>query len=167
MFQPFERFQAKYINRLVSLKKIYLVTQTYRRGFDHFENVEKQNILITDYEDKVEADKHLNKFKGDKYSSIINLENEKHKEKLIEMLNINSKYCVYWAIVKDAKETMKRLDLKYKDNVRRYIANKTNLRLKPSETLQTSLVVNFGEIYLIIKAGNKPITVNFEDIEKS
>jgi hypothetical protein len=167
MFQPFERFHAKYITGLINLKKIYLVTQTYNRGFDHFENDVKTNILITDYENKVEADIHYNAVKGDKYASIMNLENEKHKEKLIEMLNVNSKYCVYWAIVKDAKSIMKTLDLKYKDNVRRYIANKTNLRLKPSETLFTSLVVNFGEIYLVIKAGNKPITVIFGDIEKS
>jgi len=167
MFQPFEKFHAQYIPGLIGLKKMYLVAQTYNRGFNHFNNEGKTNILLTDYEDLVEAQKHYNEIKGDKYAWIFELENEKHKEKLIEMVNINSKYALYWAIVKDAKEMMKKLNLKYKDNVRRYIASKTTLRIKANETLATSLQVSFGEIYLVIKANGKSIPVNFGDIEKA
>jgi len=167
MFQPFEKFNTKFLEGLIKLKKTLLVTQTYGRAFDHFESDLKTNILVTDYDNKAEAQIHLHAIKADKYAAIIDLENPAHKKKMEEMLNVNSNYQIYWAVVKDTKEIMKRLEIKYKDHIRRYIMNKTNLRPKASETVSTSLVVNYGEIYLIIKAGNSPITVKFEDIEKA
>ena len=95
MLQPFEQFKDIYIERLIKLKKVYLVSQTYKRGIDHFAEIERTNILLTDYDSYQYAQVHFNAMKGDRYASIINLEKPEHKAKLEEMLN-GQKYQSWW-----------------------------------------------------------------------
>lgn len=44
MVQPFEKFKNVYIDRLIQMKKFFLVSQTYSRGFDHFAEAHKADI---------------------------------------------------------------------------------------------------------------------------
>ena len=41
MLQPFELFKPLYIDRLAGLKKRYLVSQSYSRGFNHLDDEQK------------------------------------------------------------------------------------------------------------------------------
>src|SRR3954469_21598779 len=108
MVQPFERFKSIYIDRLIQMKKFYLVSQTYTRGFGHYDEHNKTNILVTDYDDPGLAKIHFNAVLHDKFAAVIDLRNEKHKGKIMEMLEPNSTYTLYWSIVKDAKEMEQR-----------------------------------------------------------
>ena len=72
MFQPFELFKPEYVQKLINLNKIYLVSQTYTRAFDHFEET-KTCLLFTDYDQKGLAEIHLSAVRADKYASIIDL----------------------------------------------------------------------------------------------
>ena len=166
MFQPFERFKQEYINGLIKLNKIYLVSQTYTKAFDHFEEA-KIDLLFTDYDQKGLAEIHYSAVKNDKYASIIDLTNLKHKEKVKEMLSNESKYHVYWAIVKDIREIKKRVDLKYKNNIRRYISQNTDWRIGSDEIIKPSLQVVFGELFIILKRGSQSRRVKFDEIEKA
>ncbi len=121
MIQPFEIFKAVYIERLIQLNKIYLVSQSYNRAFDHTAYVHKINLLFTDYDDPGLAKIHLNAIKHDKFGAIINLRNEKHLEKIKTMLTSSSNYALYWSIVRDVKQMQQRLNTRYSDNIRRYI----------------------------------------------
>ena len=122
MLQPFEQFEDTYIDRLIKLKKVYLVSQSYTRGIDHFVEPERTNIILTDYDNLQYAQVHFNAVKGDKYASIIFLNKAEHKAKLGEMLS-GDKYAVYWSIVKSADQLVKSLDDKYPDHIKRYIQN--------------------------------------------
>jgi hypothetical protein len=166
MFQPFELFKPEYINRLIKMDKIYLVSQSYDKAFDHFEAT-KTDILLTDYDQLGLAQIHLSAVKHDKYASIINLTNPKHKLKLLQMFHAESGYRLYWAIVKSVDEVKKRLDLKYKDNIRRYIMKRTNWRIDASEAIKPSLQVIYGELFIILKRGSQTLRVKFEEIEKA
>ncbi len=55
------------------MKKFYLVSQTYTRGFDHFTEEHKADILVTDYDDPGLAKIHFNAVPHDKYAAIIDL----------------------------------------------------------------------------------------------
>src|SRR4051812_15806497 len=110
MLQPFEKFDVKYITRLIAMKKIYLVSQTYNRAFDHFVEVHKTDILLTDYDDAGLAKIHLNAIKHDKFAAIIDLTNQKHKEKIKSMLAPASTYALYWSVVRDVKHMRERLN---------------------------------------------------------
>jgi len=166
MFQPFELFRPEYIDRLIKMDKIYLVSQTYLKAFDHFEET-KTDILLTDYDQLGLAQIHYSAVKKDKYASVIDLTNPKHKERILQMFHAESGYRLFWAIVKSIDEVKKRLDLKYKDNMHRYIMKHTNWRIDASESIRPSLQVIYGELFIILKRGSQTLRVKFEDIEKA
>ena len=167
MLQPFEKFDVNYITRLIEMKKIYLVSQTYNRALDHFAAVPKTDILLTDYDDAGLAKIHLNAIKHDKYASIIDLTNEKHKEKIKSMLAPASTYVLYWNVVRDVKQMQERLNNRYKDNMRRYIAKSTNWRIGADERITPSFEVTFGELFITMKRGSQTLRVKFDEIEKA
>ena len=103
MFQPFELLKPEYIDRLIRMDKIYLVSQSYDKAFD----------------------------------------------------------------VKSIDDLKKRLDLKYKDNMRRYLIKNTTWRIDASEAIRPSMQVIYGELFIILKRGNQTLRVKSEDIEKA
>ena len=166
MFQPFELFKIEYINRLIRMDKKYLVSQSYNKAFDHFEET-KTDILLTDYDELGLAQIHYSAVKHDKYASIIDLNNPKHKTKILEMMLADSGYRLFWAIVKSIDAVKKRMDLKYRDNIRRYIMKHTTWRIDASEAIRPSLQVIYGELFIILKRGSQTLRLKFEDIEKA
>ena len=168
MFQPFERFNPEYINRLINLNKPYLVAQTYTRGYSHFDHSHPTDILLTDYDDSGLAKTHLNALKGDALACLINLKSPVHVAKLRQLLEEDSGYRLYWAIVKSAQEVKKKIDLKYSDNLRRYLLRNTDWKIGADETVKPSLKVIFGEMYMIVKRGAQhELRVKFAEIEKA
>ena len=166
MFQPFETFKREYINRLVKMDKKYVVSQTYNRASNHFEET-RIDILLSDYDDLGLAQIHCSAVRHDKFASIIDLTNPKHQAKIIDMLNHDSGYRLFWAIVKSVDDIRKRIDLKYKDHIRRYIMKQTTWRIGASEAIRPSAQVIFGELFIILKRGSQTLRVKFEDIEKA
>ncbi|MEO9003822.1 MAG: hypothetical protein ABI288_03750 [Ginsengibacter sp.] len=166
MFQPFEPFKKEYISRLIRMDKKYLISQSYDKAFDHFGET-KTDILLTDYDQLGLAQIHYSAVKHDKYASIIDLTSAKHYAKIMDMLHPDSCYRVYWAMVKSIDEIKRTVDLKYKNNIRRYIAKQTTWRIDASEAIRPHLQVIYGELFIILKRGNQTLRVKFEDIEKA
>ncbi len=167
MLQPFELFEPKYIKQLIRLRKMYLVSQSYPSHKDHFEEEQKTGILLSDYDDAGLAGVHLAAVKEDTHASIIHLANEKHLAKLTEMLSPLSRYTLYWAVVKDQQALKKRVDVNYKDQIRRYISKNTIWRIAGSETFRPQLQVIFGILFVTLKHGAQQIRIKFEDLEKA
>lgn len=165
MLQPFEKFQAEYIEVLKNLKKHFIISQSYSRGYSHLDEVHPTGILFTTYDDAGLAKIHLNAIKGDRFACLLDLNNERHAGKVREMLLPGSTYAIYWSVVKDGNELKKVLDRKYKDNIRRYITSHTTWRVGADETIRPALQVIFGELYIILKRGAQSIRVKFEIIE--
>ena len=166
MLQPFEVFKSEYIPRLVSLKKTWLVSQSYPRGADQFEEQKKESILLSDYDDPGLAKVHLNAVKHHKYAAMLDLQNPKHRDKLDEMLKADSKYRIFWCIVKSAKELETRVNARWKENMRRYIEKETTWRIDRNATLKPSLQVTFGELFIVLKHGSQTLRIKFDEIEK-
>ena len=166
MLQPFEIFKPVYLEKLIRLKKIYLVSQSYARGFNHFAEAHKIDILVSDYDDLQYAKIHYQAIKHDKYASIIYLENDTHKSKFKEMIT-GEKYQVYWAIVTSKDALQKTLDFRYKDNIKRYIQKFTTWRIGSDTTITPKFEVTYGEIYLVIRHSSQTLRIKFEDIEKA
>lgn len=167
MLQPFELLKFVHLQKLRQLKKRYLVSQTYKRAVDHFSDEVKTDILLTDYDDLGQAKIHLNAVKTDKYAALLDLENPKHWAKLEEMLGEGSKYRVFWAVVRNAKDLENAVNAKYKDHMCRYITKNTYWRIKGDQTLHPSLQISFGELFILLKFGSQTIRVKFEEIEKA
>ena len=146
MLLPFEIMRMEYINQLIRLNKIYLVTQSYNMGEDPFGHTDKIGLIVSDYDDPGLAKIHLAAVKQDKYASIINLSSEIHLAKITEMLQQDSAYAIYWAIVKDAEQLKRKVDTQFSDHIRRYITKNTNWSIGGSATLKPQLQVIFGEL---------------------
>ena len=167
MLQPFVLFEKKYLPRLLSLKKIYLVTQSYSRAYDHFANSVKIDILVTDYDDPGLAKIHLNAVKHDKFGAIIDLSSEVHKKKFDEMLS-GDQYQVFWSVVASSNDIKQRLTVSYAAKVRRYIDNQPNWKVSGIETVQVDgIEVTFGELFVTLKWRTQKLRIKFEDIEKA
>lgn len=167
MLQPFEIFKPVYLNKLMQLKKFYLVTQTYYRAAAAYPEDGRIPLLLSDYNDLGQAKLHQNAVKHDKYAAIIHLDQPAHLRKLQELLSQDSPYCLYWAVVASAKALQQIIDKKYKDHLRRYLTRNSHWRIRGDNILYPVMQVSFGELFIIIKHGSERIRVKFEEIENA
>jgi len=167
MLQPFEPFKQIYLERLRSLKKRWLVSQSYHRAYNLLDAQHKIGLLLTDYDTRGGANIHVNAVKNDKYAAVLDLENEAHRNKLTEMLRDDSNYTLYWSVVKSAAALKKRVDLKYKEHMRRYVARHTRWRIGGSDALYPNIEVAFGELFIVLKYAGQVLRVKFEEIENA
>lgn len=165
--QPFETFCLRYLERLITLKKFFLVTQTYHRGRAVGGEQGKTNLLITDYDDKGLACTHYNAIREDRYAAVIDLRHTEHKRVLLAMLEDSSPYRLYWAVVSSTKELEGTVSHSFRDNMRRYILSHTDWRIARDTTIRPQLQLIFGELYLTLKYASQTLRVKFEEIEKA
>lgn len=165
MLQPFELFLPVYLERLIKLNKIYLVTQTNNRGNEPGNDAQKINILVSAYEVLNEAEMHINAIKADKNASLIYLDNPLLKNKLDEMLH-GEKYIVYWNELKNKEELDKMVDSTYNEQIKKYIKRNSSWRIGADETITTTYDVTFGELYITLIYNDQQLKVKFEEIEK-
>lgn len=166
MLQPFERFRTAYIGRLMELKKNYLVSQYYQRG-ESVSDLARTPLILSAYDDPGLAKTHWNAVKEDRYAAIIRLEKPEHNTRLIEILQENSNYQVYWAVLKSRAAFEKKVNLEYKDHMRRYIQQHTNWRIEHDASIRPSIELTFGHLYIILKRGSQTIRIKFEEIEQA
>ncbi len=166
MLQPFEPLKIMYLQKLLQLKKHYLVSQTFERAADHFADQQKVNLLFSDYADEGLAKIHLNAVKHDKYAAIIDLRKPDHYKKVVDMLQAESKYTSYWAVVRSTADLEKQINLNYKDRMRDYIKRHTTWRIGGDETLKPAVAVIFGELFITLKYAGQTLKIKFRDIEK-
>lgn len=164
MFNPFVKFEGKFIDAFRKVKKRYLVSQTFTR-IDDKVNQGKTYLMLTHYDDKGLATIHFNALSIDKFSSIIDLENDIHREKLITMLTPQSKYIIYSSLTIDPKKVKNLSDKIYKEKVQKFIEKKTNWRISREQTIKPKLEITFGELYVALKYGTQTIRIRLEELE--
>ncbi|HTQ29158.1 MAG TPA: hypothetical protein VMI35_13565 [Puia sp.] len=167
MFNPFEKFRAAFIDGFRKAGKQYLVSQTYQRGKDPFDESTRTALLLSQYDTLSHAQIHLSAIKDDKYAAIIDLENEKHREKIKDMLMPDSPYIVFSILIPDKNEMDKRLFKKFEQKIRRYIDNKTTWRIPASDTVNSVLDIAFGELFILLKWRNNQLRLKLDDLEKA
>ncbi len=165
MFNPFVPFHYKMIDGFRKMNRRYLVSQTHTQAIDHFAEDAKEPILLTDYDELMSAKIHYNAL-TDKYRYILDLENELHRNKVIEMIKPDSKYRVYAAFIEDMKQVEKRLNDKYTNNIRNYISKRTNWRIGADKTIYPRLEMTFGELFVILKYGSQTERFKLSELEK-
>ena len=168
MLQPFEDFKPAYISRLLKLDRRWLVSQTYRRVQEENRDPAdiRINLLFSDYVELGEAKLHVNAVKKDPYAAIIDLKNPAHLKKIQEMLMAGSRYRIYFAVVRSAKELENLVNKKYKDKLKQYVDKQTNWRISHDAIVKPTIQLSFGELYIILKHGSQNIQIKFEDIEQ-
>jgi hypothetical protein len=165
MLQPFEKFKAGYIEKLVQLNKPYLVSQTYKRVNAGIGD-SKITLLLSDYDDLGLAKIHYKAVIHDKYAAIIHLGKPAHLKKLNDMLQPTSAYDLYWAVVKSRLQLEQQVNKRYKDRMREYLTANTNWRIDRDANIRPSVQLIFGELFIVIKHAKQVIRVKFDELEK-
>ncbi len=168
MLQPFEEFKPGYLSRLIQLGRRYLVSQTYHRvgEMEADPACSRVNLLFSDYMELGEAKLHVNAVKKDRYAAIIDLENPAHLKKMQEMLMGGSRYRLFFAVVRSAKELENLVNRKYKDKLRMYVEKQTDWRISHDAIVKPMIQLSFGELFVILKHRNQHIRIKFEEIEQ-
>jgi hypothetical protein len=168
MLQPFLPFEKKYLSRLQSLNKRYLVSQSYPRGMNHLADIPAVPVLLTDYDDPGLARTHWNAVKQDPLASVIDLNNASHAQKLEEMMQKDSGYSLFWSVFPSAAEVERRISLKYRDHIRRYMTKVMHWTFAGPTPIRPKIEVIFGELHLHLRYGGyDQLRVKFEEIEKA
>ena len=165
MLQPFLKLQQPFIDKMMALKKVYLVAQSYNRHHDQFSDHNKPGILLSDYDDAGLATIHLNAVSHDRYAAMLDLRKPAHYDKLQAMMT-GENYELFWCIVKSAGELKLRLDAGYKGKIRTWVEKNTTWNIKASDRVLTQFEVRFGELFLILKWRTQKASLNFEEIER-
>jgi hypothetical protein len=166
MFNPFEKLSYRLMEAYRKQGKSFLVSQTYPRGIDPLIDEGKTSLLFSKYGNISHANIHLSALKGDKFAALIDLEKEAHRNKIIDMMKLDSKYILFTDVVKSVEEVERRMNAKYKENIRRYIARQTTWRIPASATVFPQLDIAFGEFFLVLKFRNQQIRFKLDELEK-
>ncbi len=164
MFNPFIKFEERFIAQFRKIGHRYLVSQSFSRDNDLLQKPETVSLLFSNYNDKGLAQIHYNAMREDKYAAIIDLELEKHRDKIVAMVK-DDRYSMYSNTVTDVKAIKAAVDRMFAGKIRHYVQHKTNWRIGGSKTLQTTLEVTFGELFLVLKYGRETIRVTLREIE--
>lgn len=180
MFNPFVPLQYKMIKGFRKMKHRYIVSQTifdnehvinnspYLKGNNGSHDTggaAKECLLFSDYAELSSAQIHFNAL-NDKYRAILDLENEKHRRKAIEMIGSNSTFRVYVAFVEDIRKIEKDLNKKYSSSIRNYISKRTSWRITAQEAVNAKLELIFGELFVILKYRSHTERLRLAELEK-
>src|SRR3954462_9456843 len=165
VMQPFVKLQREFVQGFIKMKKIYLVSQSYRTADNPDATPPKKAILFTDYDDKWLAHAHYEAIKGDKYAYMLDLTNPIHKQRVMSLISDNSKHVAYWAAVMSKEKLAKELNERYTDNIRHYIKVKTNWQIGGKETLHPMVQVIFGELYITFRYAGEELRIKLKEIE--
>jgi hypothetical protein len=166
--QPFEAFKPVYITRLLDLGRRYLVSQTYSRAqkAEMSDPAAPVPLLLSDYAALGEAKLHVNAVKKDPYAAIIDLHLDGHRKKIEEMLRDNSRYLLFFAVVRSSKALEAHINKHYKEKLKRYVDQKTNWRIAHDAVVRPSIQLSFGELFIILQHHSQRIRIKFREIEE-
>lgn len=165
MLQPFIKLEQSFIDKLIELKKFYLVSQSYNRHHDHFKENYRPGILLSDYDDEGLAKIHLNAVSHDHFAAILDLRKPAHYNKLQAMMQGDT-YELYWCTVKSAAELRKKMEANYKGKIRIWVEQNSTWNIKASDQVLTQFEVRFGELFLILKWRTQRASLKFEEVER-
>lgn len=163
MFNPFPRFELKYLNGFRQKGVVAFVKQTYDRGRDPHDKTEKPAFLLSHYNEPHMARNHFDAIAHDVNRQLLEIDNSEDWKEL-ERLGAQESGAIVYMYFKlpDAEQRAKKvLDTK----LHAYIDHKLKWRVSRSEGVQFGLEFTFGEIYAVLKSGGRTHKVKIEEIE--
>lgn len=163
MHNPLALFDTKVLNALQKAGHGYFVRQTYKRGIDHTDTELKGAYLITQYREQAKAQIHYDALGHDPARCIYDVSVVEQLEKLKTAATQPKGYRIYSALLKDKKWGP---PPGMKEQIKGYISRKLNWQPKGSDTVNSDLFFQFGELFITLKWGSHEAKVPLTDIER-
>jgi hypothetical protein len=163
MFNPYARYELKYLSAFRQKGLKAFVKQSYDRGRNMLEENPRSAFLLIHYSDVTKAQGHMDAIKHDPNRRLLLMNNVEDYQELQRMGQPDSGELVYlnFAIPNAERQAQAALDKK----LHAYIDYKLNWRVPGGQTVQFSLEFEFGEIYAVLKHGGRYHRVKFDEIE--
>ncbi len=165
MFNPFVRFIPELVEAFLRHGEHLLVSQTFRAGMD-MTTEEMRVLMLSQYNDLGFAQIHLQALHDDPLAAIIDLNREKHRNKVMELLQPGSGYLVYSCLIRDRHSVENFADRYYANKLRTYIDRNTSWKISNGVHVRPKLQLIFGELFILLKYQNQQLRIRFEEIEK-
>jgi hypothetical protein len=148
---------------LIDAGNRYFVRQTYERGLNPFDKVQKAAFLFTHYRDLPSAQMHYNFLHYDANRFLYDSSNPAHAAKLDIAAKQVPAYPVFTPLLEKPWEPSEKMS----ELIRRYIRAHLNWTPSREETVKADLFTEFGELFVNLKFRSFQTKVPLADIEKS
>lgn len=163
MHNPFGHLSLKLLHALIDGGNRYFVRQTYRRGLNHLDPIQKAAFLFTHYKDQHSARMHYNFLHQDANRFIYDCNNADHAAKLDIAAKQVPGFPVYTPLLEKPWEPSEKMA----ERIRKYIGAHLSWTPAREESVKADLFTEFGELFVNLKYRSHEIQVPLADIEKT
>lgn len=163
MYNPFPRYELKYLNAFKQKGVKCFVKQSYPRGKNMLEENPKPAYLLSHYDDKGLALEHLDALKHDNEARILMMNDEADFAELQRLGTKENGAYVYMYFKQQNGEQIARKILDNK--LHAYIDYKLGWQVPGGQLVNMKLDYVFGNIYVELRHGTKYAKVKIEEIE--
>jgi hypothetical protein len=158
MHNPFVLLTTPLLQSLIKAGNHFFVRQTYKRGKNQLDPLNKAAFLFTHYTDYSRAKTHYDTLDNDANRFLYNLTEEEHYQKLFIAAAQPEGFKIYSPLV---KQTWKPIATR----IRNYINQKLNWSPAGTDSVKADLFVQFGELFITLKCGIHEVKLPLADIE--
>jgi hypothetical protein len=162
MHNPFVLLTTRLLESLIKAGNIFFVRQTYNRGKNELDPLNKAAFLFTHYKDYSRAKTHYDTLDNDPNKFLYIINEAEHYEKLFVAARQPDGFHIYSPLVQQPWKPTPAIAAK----IRTYINQ--NLHWTPTSTssVKADLFIQFGELFITLKYGIHEVKLPLADIEK-
>ncbi|MBO9198878.1 MULTISPECIES: hypothetical protein [Niastella] len=161
MHNPFVLLTTRLLESLIKADNTFFVRQTYPRGKNLLDPLNKAAFLFTHYTDYSRAKTHYDALDNDPNKFLYNINEPEHYEKLFIAAGQPEGFHIYSPLVPQPWKPTAPIATR----IRNYINQKMNWNPGRSEGVKADLFVQFGELFITLKLGIHEVKLPLAEIE--
>ena len=161
MHNPFVLLTTRLLESLIKAGNTFFVRQTYKRGKNELDPLNKAAFLITHYNDYSRAKTHYDTLTTDPNRFLYNIVEQEHYEKLQVAATQPAGFKIYSPLIQQPWKPTPAIAAK----IRTYISEKMNWTPGRNDVVKTDLFVQFGELFINLKYGIHEVKLPLAEIE--
>jgi len=162
MHNPFGRFTTRLLRSLLSDGYRYFVRQTWPRGLNPLDKMQKAAFLFTHYTSFNEASDHYHHLAGDPNRYLYDSADAGHLSRLEAAARQHPAYPVYTPLLSKKWQPSTRMA----ERLRRYINHQLHWTPARRTAVEADLVNEFGELFVNLKYRDRIAKVPLYEIEQ-
>ncbi len=161
MHNPFVLLTTRLLESLIKADNTFFVRQTYPRGKNQLDPLNKAAFLFTHYTDYSRAKTHYDALDNDPNKFLYNINEPEHYEKLFIAASQPQGFHIYSPLVQQPWKPTAPIAAK----IRNYINQKMGWNPGRSDAVKADLFIQFGELFITLKFGIHEVKLPLAEIE--
>jgi hypothetical protein len=161
MHNPFVLLTTRLLKSLIKAGNTFFVRQTYPRGKNPLDPLNKAAFLFTHYTDYSRAKTHYDTLDNDPNKFLYNINEPEHYEKLFIAAGQPEGFHIYSPLVQQPWKPTPAIA----NRIRNYINHKMKWAPARTDTVKADLFVQFGELFITLRSGIHEVKLPLAEIE--